>query len=756
MKPQFELVLLTSFLVQAMIALVYGAVLWGFAALYRRAYLRDWSLAWLAMALGISAGAFAYYFAIEVPLDPRRTLFSAMALMMGYNFAILLVLGGRELTGRRRWTPRELAGIVAFAVAWAIGGAVLTARPGLPDYMRLFVRVTTYYTVIALALLHVSLLVLRMPTPGERFGRVVLAGTLAAYGLKLLLNAALLVLPASIANVGPVLTVVDAVLIPCVGLGMIVSLLEFERQRAVRSASDVVEAQEALQRSEVQFRSMIENASDLITVLAPDGAIRFAGPSTERILGWAPAEMVGRLAFEFVHPDDTAVARAAFGAVRDTDAVANRVELRLRNRRGEFRVFEALARIHPSGDEGPSMIVTSRDISDRKQLEAELLQTQKMESIGRLAGGVAHDFNNILTAVLGHVSLARLVAPDDPNLHAELDDIQRAAERAAELTRQLLAFARRQVIEPTVLDLNERVDGMRRLLARVIGEDVELRTELSEGVWPVRADAAQLEQALVNLAINARDAMPNGGRLTISVSNVTVTAFQSERDPLLSAGEYVKIVVSDTGVGMDDETRRRVFEPFFTTKGPSEGTGLGLSMVYGVVAQAGGSVEVESAPGAGARFVLHLPRYTGADADAAPAAAADVRVITPKRNATILLVEDEPQVRAVASRVLRSAGFDVLQAQDGAEGIAIASAFPGRIHLVLTDMVMPGVSGPAMVRTLQGSRPNVRVIFMTGFSADALPGRDGIPEGVAPLLKPFKVEELLQRVRDELNLLPRA
>ena len=749
-RLQYELVLLTSYAVQALLALVYGGTLWGFARLYRRDYLRDWSLAWLALGAGLGAAAAAYHFATVAPLDPMRSVFSSLALMMGYTFAILLVLGGRELTGRRRWTPAELAGLVALAVVWAIGSVLMTARPGTEAAVRLFVRVTTYYTVIGLALIHVALVVLRMPTPGERFGRILLGTTLLAYGGKLLLNAALLVLPASRFNVGPALTVVDAVLLPCLGLGMVVSLLEFERQRALRSARDAVEAQDALRHSEVQFRSLIENASDVITVLDRDGTVRFAGPSTQRILGWTPHELVGRSAFEFIHPDDGVVARRAFESVLDPVNEANRVELRLKDKKGLYRVFEAAARRHPTGDEGPALVVTSRDISERKRLEAELLQTQKMDSIGRLAGGVAHDFNNILTAVLGHVSLARIEATASPALQAELDDIQRSAERAAELTRQLLAFARRQVIEPTVLDINARVDGMRRLLARVIGEDIELRTDLADGVWPVRADAAQLEQALVNLAINARDAMPNGGRLTIGTSNVSVTPFQAARDSLLRPGEYVRVVVSDSGIGMDDETRRRVFEPFFTTKGPQKGTGLGLSMVYGVVAQAGGSVDVQSALGAGSTFSLLLPRHLGPAADAVPAV--EVRHITPTRDATILLVEDEPQVRAVAARVLRAEGFDVVEASNGAEGLATAAGFSGRIHLVLTDMVMPGVSGPTMVRAIQASRPNIRVLFMTGFSAEALPGRGGLPEGASPLLKPFSVSALLQRVREELEL----
>ena len=746
-----ELVLLTSYTVQVVLALVYGGALWGFSSLYRRAYLRDWSLAWFVLAIAIGASTFAYYFATYLPDDPRRVVFSSLALMLGYTFAALLVLGGRELTGRRRWTPRELGLIVLVSAVWAVGTVAFTARPGIEPLVRLFLRVTTYYTVIALALLHVGLLVLRMPTPGERFGRVVLGATLCAYGAKLLLNAALLVLPTTFTSLGPLLTVFDAVLIPCVGLGMIVSLLEFERQRAVRSAREVVAAQEALRHSEEQFRSLIENASDIITVLAADGSTLFAGPSTERILGWSAHELIGRSAFDFIHPGDADAARAAFRAVLEAPATANRVEIRLRRKQGDWLRFESLGRVHPTGG-APAIVVTFRDISERKQLEAELLQSQKMESIGRLAGGVAHDFNNILTAVLGHVSLARLGAPSDPNLHAELDDIQRAAERAAELTRQLLAFARRQVIEPTVLDLNERVEGMRRLLGRLIGEDVELRTDLTPGTWPVRADLAQLEQALVNLALNARDAMPHGGQLAISTSNVTLTGEQAPRDPVLVPGDYVRVVVSDTGLGMDEETRSRIFEPFFTTKGPSQGTGLGLSMVYGVVAQAGGAIEVESAPGAGARFIMHLTRYSGPAP--APAPAAEPRVVTPRRDATILLVEDEPQVRAVAARVLRAEGFDVLEAANGAEGISMAAAFKGRIHLVLTDMVMPGVSGPTMVRALVASRPEARVIFMTGFSADALAGRGGMPDGASPLQKPFTVEALLARVREELELQP--
>jgi len=386
------------------------------------------------------------------------------------------------------------------------------------------------------------------------------------------------------------------------------------------------------------------------------------------------------------------------------------------------------------------------NITERKLAEAKLAQSQKMESIGRLAGGVAHDFNNLLTVINGYsLLLLGKLSPADP-LRAGLDEIHKAGERAAGLTLQLLAFSRKQVLEPQVLDLNRVVGEMRPMLGRLVGEDVEVRVELSAQAGPVHADPHQLEQVIMNLVVNARDAMPHGGKLLIETAGVELDPSYVQSHPEARAGRYVLLAVSDTGVGMDEQTRRRIFEPFFTTKGVGKGTGLGLSMVEGIVAQSGGHIQVYSEPGHGTTFKIYLPRVEEAAAVSQPEAALPLG-----GKETVLVVEDQAEVREYAVTVLKAYGYRVIQAQSAGEALLIFEREPERIDLVLTDVVMPNISGRELANRLEKLQPGIKVLFMSGYTDNVIVHYGVLDEGAQFIQKPFSPEQLAVKVREVLG-----
>ena len=382
-----------------------------------------------------------------------------------------------------------------------------------------------------------------------------------------------------------------------------------------------------------------------------------------------------------------------------------------------------------------------------RELERQLLQAQKMEAVGRLAGGIAHDFNNILTAIIGYADLLGEDPATSPDARADLDEIRRAAQRAAALTRQLLAFSRQQVLEPRVFDLNGLVANLEKMLRRLIGEDVELRTALHPDLGPVRADPGQIEQVLVNLVVNARDAMPQGGKITIETDAVELDETYASQHVSVVPGSYTMLAVSDTGSGMDEATRAKIFEPFFTTKAPGQGTGLGLSTVYGIVKQSGGNIWVYSEVGRGTTFKIYLPRVTAA-AEAAPE---PVVATDPGGHETILLVEDSEGVHNLAVRVLRARGYTVLTAHSGAEAETVARTHQGPIHLLLTDVVLPQVGGPELAKRLAAQRPQLKVLFMSGYTDNSIVHHGVLAAGVSYLQKPFTPEGLARRVREVLG-----
>jgi two-component system cell cycle sensor histidine kinase/response regulator CckA len=387
-----------------------------------------------------------------------------------------------------------------------------------------------------------------------------------------------------------------------------------------------------------------------------------------------------------------------------------------------------------------------RDVTEQRRLEGQLLQAQKMEAVGRLAGGVAHDFNNLLTVILSYGDLLLEDLPRDAPQRDDVAEIRQAAVAASALTRQLLAFSRQQVLEPRVLDVNAVVAGTEKLLTRLIGEDVRLTISLATTVGLVKVDPGQLEQIIMNLAVNARDAMPQGGRLTIETGDVEMDETYVRGHPLAHAGHYVMLAVSDTGVGMDAETQARIFEPFFTTKEVGKGTGLGLATVYGIVKQSGGFIWVYSEPGHGTTFKVYLPRV---DEPVSPAAAAAPPAAGGAE--TVLVVEDVAAVRTVAREMLERRGYTVLEAPDGESALRLAGKHRGEIHLLLTDVVMPGGSGRALADRLLALRPGMKVLYMSGYTDDAVVRHGILEAGIAYLQKPFAPDSLTRKVRAVLD-----
>lgn len=508
-----------------------------------------------------------------------------------------------------------------------------------------------------------------------------------------------------------------------------------------------------LNEQEQMFRLITENAEDLITVVDREGNRLYDSPGYSR-LGYTDRGDQKSPFPEEIHPDDREALAAARKQTFET-GVGPRVEYRFQRQDGEWRILESTrSPVRNNRGEIEKVVIVSRDITERRQAE-ELLrrrdeqhrQSQKMEAIGRLSGGIAHDFNNLLGVIIGYSeSIENRLAPND-KLRKSAEEIRKAGERAASLTHQLLAFSRQQAMQPQILDLNALVTDMGKMLKRLIGNHIELTTNLPEELGRVKAEQSQIEQVIVNLVVNARDAMPEGGELRIDTSNADVTEELATSFPFLHVGPYVVLTVSDTGVGMDAETRRHIFEPFFTTKGPGKGTGLGLATVYGVVKQSGGGVMVDSEEGRGSAFRIYLPQTQESAEAPAPETASKASTGT----GTILLVEDEEALLNLTATRLTESGYTVLTAHDGLEAQEIARSFKDPIHLLLTDIMMPRMGGVALARSLSELRPATRVIFMTGHAERESSYREAIRSGAEAIQKPFRHEQLIRAVRQMLE-----
>ena len=505
-----------------------------------------------------------------------------------------------------------------------------------------------------------------------------------------------------------------------------------------------------LRESEERFRTMFAAAPTAIMLFDRTGTILSVNRSTESMFGYSEQEMVGKLSTTFRHPDDIDPGDEAFSELLRGERDSYRREGSFVTKSGSTVVAQIATALVRDADGKPGYVIgMAEDVTEQRQLEEQLRQSQKLEAIGRLAGGVAHDFNNMLTAIGGYTALALEHAETGSTLRSDLDEIRKATDRAALLTRQLLAFSRKQVLMPELLNLNGVVLELESMLRPLIGEDVALTTELDPALGPIEADPGQLHQVVMNLVVNARDAMPDGGGITIATANSDV----GENDDAIEPGRYVTLTVRDTGEGIDEPTLRQIFEPFFTTKDAGKGTGLGLATVYGIVKQSGGYVAVESELGVGSAFTIYLRRADGlvqhpvepelAPVVVEPVAEAPVLATASTR---VLVVEDEEVIRGLVDQVLRGEGYEVLLAADGDEAIVLAGS--NRVDVLLTDLTMPGIGGHELADRLRTGAPELKVMFMSGFAEGNDFSTSSLPPETAFLEKPFTFTMLSERMRE--------
>ncbi|MGP8246017.1 MAG: PAS domain S-box protein [Bryobacteraceae bacterium] len=504
-----------------------------------------------------------------------------------------------------------------------------------------------------------------------------------------------------------------------------------------------------VQQSDRLVRALLESVSQAILGIDPEGEIVLVNNRAQEMFGYTREELLGS-GIELLLPESRRAAhkrqRSSYFDHPHTRPMGIGMDLAgHRKNGGEFPVEVSLSFVE--SPEGVFGIAFVTDISQRKTLEQQLIHAQKMEAVGRLAGGVAHDFNNMLTVISGYNRMILEDLPPESKLRGYVEETLKAADRAASVTSQLLAFSRRQVMQPVVVDVNRVIAHAEKMLRRLIGEDVELELSLSDSLGPIRADPNHLEQAIVNLAVNARDAMPGGGRLRIQTTAVTLDEDFTRTHPALRPGPFLRVDVSDTGHGMDEATIAHIFEPFFTTKERGRGTGLGLATVYGMVQQTGGDVQVTSQPGHGSTFHVYFPTVTeslSAASERPPAGAG-------AGFETVLVVEDEASVREFTAKILRELGYQVLTASGGDEAIRVSDAYSPEIAALITDVIMPGMSGRQVADELKGRRSGIKVLFVSGYTGDVIAEHGVLETGVDFLAKPFHLEDLARKLREVLD-----
>ena len=517
----------------------------------------------------------------------------------------------------------------------------------------------------------------------------------------------------------------------------------------VQTVSQVLDITDRKRAGEqlVRLATVIEQASEAVVITDIFGNIEYVNPAFEKMTGYRFEEVIGktpRILKSGKHEDKF------YQELWDTITAGRVWRGTFINKKKDGTLYYDEAVIFPITDDSGTIInfaAVKHDITSQRELEEQFRQAQKMDAIGKLAGGVAHDFNNLLTVINGYADLLlAFMEPGNP-YYSEIQEIKKAGERAASLTGQLLAFSRKQVVRPRIININQLVKDAEKMLKRIIGEHIQLVTRLDPDVLNIKIDPGQLDQVIMNLVVNARDAMPTGGTLTIETGNVALDQSYVKSHLGTTPGQYVRLVVSDTGIGMDEETKSHIFEPFFTTKGREKGTGLGLSTVYGIVKQNNGYIQVESAPGEGTTFQIYFPAVTEEENEKVD----QFKRVYPGKNETILLVEDEKEVRALARKILIGNGYRVLLAKDGNTALQIAQRYPGRIHLVLTDVIMPGMNGRDVAREIQKMRPEVKVIYMSGYTYDAILPHGILEDSTRFIQKPFNTLELLQTIREALD-----
>ncbi len=505
-------------------------------------------------------------------------------------------------------------------------------------------------------------------------------------------------------------------------------------------------AEAELRRSAERWQSTFDAIADIVCVVSQDHRLVEINEAGCRAAGRPREELIGRRCYEIAHGTSAPIPECPCRGVAPSGQRKSRLEQ-------EGQTLEVAA--WPILDEGQpaGFVHIVKDVSaevaarrEKDRLEEQLRLSQRLEAIGHLAGGVAHDFNNILSVILNNAGFVLEAMPESDPARADVLEIETAARRAAELTRQLLAFSRRQILEPQPLSLNATVTAFQGMLGRLLGEDIELALGLAADAGTVLADPGKIEQVIMNLAVNARDAMPQGGRLTLETANVDLDGAYQEQHAAVAAGRYVMLAVSDTGTGMDAETRAHVFEPFFTTKEAGKGTGLGLATVYGIVKQSGGYIWMYSEPGRGTTFKVYLPRI-----DAPPEARRRAAPAVTRGSETVLVVEDEAPVRRMTERMLRAAGYGVLSAASGAEALALDDATLARVGLLFTDVVMPGMSGRELANRLLARAPRLRVLFTSGYTDDAIVHHGVLDPGTAFIEKPFTAAQLTRKIRSVLD-----
>jgi two-component system cell cycle sensor histidine kinase/response regulator CckA len=521
----------------------------------------------------------------------------------------------------------------------------------------------------------------------------------------------------------------------------------------VRDLSPDREHEQEVRLSRQRYQGFFARAPVGIALVDGEGRLEEANGTLCELFGLAPAELIGKKLVSFVDPAERAVVAASLVEAAQGRAAGGAVEIRLRGARERSAAVFA-SRLGVGEASAIGLILHFIDTTEQKSLEAQFAQSQKMQAVGQLAGGVAHDFNNLLTAMIGFCDLLLLrFRPGDPSF-SDIMQVKQNANRAANLVRQLLAFSRQQSLQPRILNITDVIAELSHLLRRLIGENIELKVVHGRDMGLVKVDQGQLEQVIINLAVNARDAMPSGGTLAIRTANVTLAQAVRRGHEIMPAGDYVEIEVRDTGVGIPKENLERIFEPFFSTKEVGSGTGLGLSTVYGIVKQTGGFIVVDSAPGEGAAFIILLPRHAGEEA--APGArsdSAEAQIVRDLTGAgTVLLVEDEDPVRLFSARALRNKGYKVIEAKSGEQALEeIAKVGAESFDLLITDVVMPRMDGPALIKEVRAIRPDMKVIFISGYTEDAFRKRLGDESSIHFLPKPFSLKQLAGKVKEVIS-----
>jgi two-component system, cell cycle sensor histidine kinase and response regulator CckA len=746
-------------------ALLLACALYTLDRVYPRAYLRFWSAASLAASLSIGLSAAGDFLRPSGPGElsgvasrPGTDVPGALAWWAsqwcGVLGSALFVLGAWSLH-QARVIPRRLLLLISVGAAGlALLGSRLSPQHVGVSRADLLSSAGIVSVAWTLAALIGALLILRRKPQAAELGAKWMSSVL---GLIALLHLSLLVFHATPASASSVSSgilqlapVLDVVLMSALGIGTVIVLLEQEKASIRLTAERQLEAERRARTSGATLVSALAAVPDLVAVVGLDATVLSWNPAFDAFArahsGLIPT--VGMPLTSLLPVAETADWHARIAALLRGEDQAFEFTFDRADAQTEHYDFSARP-MHDAGELVGGVIV-ARDVTERRKLEQQLQQAQRLDTVGRLAGGIAHDFNNLLTAILSSASMARDTLPADHEVQADLADVQLAGERATQLTKQLLAFARRQPVSQQPIELNDRVATMERMLSRLVGPDVDLQVSLADALWYVRADGPQLEQVLVNVAVNARDAMPTGGRLTIRTANRNLADGAVLLPRPMPAGDYVEIVVTDTGVGMDAETLAHVFEPFYTTKAVGQGTGLGLAMCYGIIRQHHGVIWIDSAPGRGSSVHILLPRFDGE----LPARGERKKSDTPVSSSgteTVLLVEDEPQVRAVAARALRSAGYRVLEATNGRDGLQVARRERDGIDLIVSDVVMPEMGGKEMVELARQFLPKAAVLFVSGYTAGSFPTPSEDPSANVFLQKPFSPQELLVMVRSVLD-----